>query len=239
MRAFVLRVERIERQGILGRQQACAAGWMSRAPPILCTSNPRHGVREQRRIAANLLTMKPPIRAASSGQSPPGPDQAGDHAARSMSPMSTTGTRQRCKAHVGDVVCAQVHFARAAAPSISTMSASPLRRAKLSSTNGSKSGFIRCRRGLGGAMDAAVHDHLGADLALRLEQNGIHVHARGMRAARACSAWARPISPRPRHGGVVGHVLRLERTHPQADRRMPAPSRRRSATATRSPCPGT
>ena len=50
--------------------------------------------------------------------------------------------------------------------------------------------------------------------------------------ARACSAWARPISPPSAvDGGVVRHVLRLERPHPQAAPREGArKARRRAAT---------
>ena len=61
---------------------------------------------------------------------------------------------------------------------------------------------------------AALHDHLRADLALRLEQHGIHVNRR-RDAGRPRLQRLRPpdLAAIGGDGGVVRHVLRLERTH--------------------------
>jgi hypothetical protein len=70
---------------------------------------------------------------------------------------------------------------------------------------------------LGAAVDAALHDDLCADFALRLEQHWIHMHAR----RHACCTGLQRLRPADLaaidgHGGIVRHVLRLERAHGKA-----------------------
>ena len=64
------------------------------------------------------------------------------------------------------------------------------------------------------ADDAALHDHLRADLALGLQQHRVHVHA-GRHACRPRLQRLRAadLAAIGRDGGVVRHVLRLERPH--------------------------
>ena len=65
---------------------------------------------------------------------------------------------------------------------------------------------------LGAAVDAALHHDLCADLALRLQQHRIHVHARRHpRRARLQRLGAADLAAIGRHRGIVRHVLRLER----------------------------
>ncbi len=63
----------------------------------------------------------------------------------------------------------------------------------------------------------ALHDELGADVALGFQQNGIHVGGRldaaGQRLQRRRAA---DLAAVRRDRGVVGHVLRLERPHAMA-----------------------
>jgi hypothetical protein len=66
---------------------------------------------------------------------------------------------------------------------------------------------------------AAVCDDLRADVALRLQQHRIHVDARGDAAgARLQRLGAADLAAVGRHGGVVRHVLRLERADFQPTR---------------------
>src|SRR5258708_15202227 len=66
------------------------------------------------------------------------------------------------------------------------------------------------------ANDAALHDHLRAGFALRLQQHRVHVHARW----HACSPRLQRLRPSDftavrSNGGIVSHVLGLERPAPQ------------------------
>jgi hypothetical protein len=62
----------------------------------------------------------------------------------------------------------------------------------------------------------ALHDDLAADIRLRLQENRVHVHG----GRHAGSQRLQPLRPADlaairRDGGIVRHVLRLERTHRQ------------------------
>ncbi len=75
----------------------------------------------------------------------------------------------------------------------------------------------------GGSENLALHDDLRADLALRLEQDRVHVDAR----RRETGAGLQRLRPADlaavlRHCGVVRHVLRLEGQHAQAAPRIGA-----------------
>ncbi len=70
---------------------------------------------------------------------------------------------------------------------------------------------------LGVADDLALHDDLGADLALGFQQHRVHVDAgRHPRGARLQRLGATDLAAVGRHRRVVRHVLRLERPHFQA-----------------------
>jgi hypothetical protein len=72
-------------------------------------------------------------------------------------------------------------------------------------------------RRLGDAVDAALHDHLRADLTLRLQQHRIHVHGRRRAGgARLKGLGAADLAAVGGHCSVVRHVLRLERPHSEA-----------------------
>jgi hypothetical protein len=61
---------------------------------------------------------------------------------------------------------------------------------KLSSTNGISQPHALIVGGLGGAVDAALHDDLRADITLRLQQHGFMCTLGAVRAARACGLGA-------------------------------------------------
>ncbi len=70
---------------------------------------------------------------------------------------------------------------------------------------------------LGRAHDAALHHDLRADVALGFQQDRVHVHGR----RHAGGAGLQRLGPADLaaiggHGGIVRHVLRLERAHAQA-----------------------
>ena len=147
-----------------------------------------------------------------------GADEAGDHAAAvdvaDHHDRHIGGAR---KAHVGDVVAPQVDLRRAARAldqhqvglGLQLLEAFEHIRQKL-----------RLHRhvfgGLRGAEHLALHDHLRADLALRLQQHRVHVDARRHAGrARLQRLRAADLAAVDRDRGVVRHVLRLERPHAQ------------------------
>ena len=135
---------------------------------------------------------------------------------RSMSPIRTTGTSAaRAKPMLAMSSARRLISDAEPAPSTST---SRLRRTgapKLSSTARHQlrlHGLIFAR--LGGADHAALHHDLRADLALRLQQHRVHVHGRRhARRAGLQRLGAADLAAVRGHGGVVRHVLRLERPH--------------------------
>ena len=124
------------------------------------------------------------------------------------------------EAHIGDVAGLRFTSDALPAPSTSTRSASSDSRAKLSSTGGMSVGFLawysaRLRR----AEHAALHHHLRADLALRFQQHRIHVDARRHAGRpRLQRLGAADLAAIGRDGGIVRHVLRLERPDRQPAR---------------------
>ena len=128
----------------------------------------------------------------------------------------------RREAHIGDVVGAQVDFGRRPRPlhddEVGALAhLRPRVQHRVHQFRLERLVVARPRL----ARHAALHDHLRTGVGLRLEENGIHVdarrHAAGQRLqplpapdlAAACVAILGD-------GGVVGHVLRLERPHRQA-----------------------
>src|SRR5262245_53691754 len=64
---------------------------------------------------------------------------------------------------------------------------------------------------------AAHGNHLGTATAFRLEEDGIHVSSRGYTGGSGLHRLgASNLGPVGTHGGVIRHVLGLERRHPHA-----------------------
>ena len=142
-----------------------------------------------------------------------------------MSPTRTTGTSAaRAKPMLAMSLARRLTSDAEPAPSTSTRSQSAASRPKLSSTAPSSVGFSRlvfARPRV--AHDLALHDDLGADVALRLQQHRVHVHAGGHAGGpRLQRLGAADLAAVGRDGSVVRHVLRLERPHPEAAAREDA-----------------
>jgi hypothetical protein len=173
----------------------------------------RHAVGEQVGSPRKRLTMKPTIIAASAGSiTACVPTRLAITPPRSMSPSSTTGT-SAARAKPMLAMSAARRFTSDAEPAPST-STGPLRPrdAEALQHGAEQLGLHRLVLArLGGADDLALDHDLRADVALGLQQHRVHVTLAGTLAARACSAWARPISPPSAgDGGIVRHVLRLD-----------------------------
>ena len=166
--------------------------------------------------------MKPQTSAASSsGQYRLGADEARDHAAAvdvaDHHHRHVGGARE---AHVGDVVRPQVNLAGAAgAFDEHDIGLAAQAREAVEHERHQLALHLLIRRGLGAAIDAALHHDLRPDLALRLQQHRIHVHAgRCPCRARLQGLRAADLAAVGGHRRVVRHVLRLERTHGEAAR---------------------
>jgi hypothetical protein len=177
-------------------------------------------VAEQARIAAELVDdVAAQPRPFARLQHRPGTDQAGDRAAAVDVGDEHDGNAGRLgEAHVGDVAVAQVDLRRAAGAldehQVTTVR-EPSEAFQHSRQQGRLQRLIIAR--LGRAEDAALHHHLRADLGLRLEQHGVHVGV-GWDAARARlqRLGATDLAAVGGDGGVVRHVLRLERPNIEA-----------------------
>jgi hypothetical protein len=145
-----------------------------------------------------------------------GSDQACDHAAAiDVADQHHGRIGGACKPHIGYVVGAQIDL-RGAAGAFDEHDVG----LRLEARKAVEHGRHQLRldrlvfRGLGCAVDAALHHDLRADLALRLEQDRVHVHARGNpRGARLQRLGAADLAAIAGDRGVVRHVLRLERAH--------------------------
>ena len=147
---------------------------------------------------------------------------AGDDAAAvDVADQQHRHARGRGEAHVGDVAGAQVDLGRAAGAldqdevglgRAGDRSYRAPSAAASASARDSRAAW-HCRTTL------ALHHDLRADLALRLQQDRVHVHRRRHAAgARLQRLGAADLAAVGGDGGVVRHVLRLERPHPQAAR---------------------
>ena len=133
---------------------------------------------------------------------------------RSISPISMTGTSAaRAKPMLAMSFARRLISDALPAPSTRTRSASAFSRAKLSSTAGSSFallGLIFAR--LRPCRSLRPCTMICAPSRSRLQQHGVHVdarrHARGARLQRLGPADLAAVGC---HGGVVRHVLRLER----------------------------
>ena len=153
--------------------------------------------------------MKPAIIAASSGASAAFvPRICAKTPPRSMSPMSDDRAAGGAgEAHVGDVALAQVDLGRAARALDEDEIGLGFEARETVEHGAHQLGLQRLIFArAGGADDAALHDDLRADLALRLQQHRVHVDARRNAAG-----------------------ARLQRLRP-ADLAAVVPSRRRCST---------
>ena len=182
--------------------------------------DPRHAVREQCRIAAELVDQKTADqRRIFRIDHHLGADEACDHAAAvDVADEHDRHAGRARKPHIGDVVWPQVHLRGAAgAFDQHEIGLVPQTGEAVEHEPHQLGLHVLIGGGLGGRVDAALHHDLRADLALRLEQHRIHMHARRRaRRARLQRLGAADLAAVRRHRGVVRHVLRLERPHREA-----------------------
>ena len=201
-----------------GRPERTARGRAARHPvmPAIVAMPSANSVGSPR----NLLTRKPRIIAASEGSiTALVPTRLAITPPRSISPTRMTGTSAaREKPILAISLGRRLTSEALPAPSTSTISASRLKPpiAVEHERHQVRLQALISRR-LGGPVNAPLHHDLGADFALRLEQHRIHVNA-GRDAGRARLQCLRTsdLAAVRGHGGVVRHVLGLERPHLEA-----------------------
>ena len=174
-----------------------------------------HAVGDQRRIAAEAVDDEARDHGVV-GRVDDGlrADEAGNHAAAvDVAHQHDGHVGGAGEAHVGDVGGAQVHFRRRAR-ALDQHEVGLARKVLETLEHGAQQpglhGLIFAR--LRGADDPALDHDLRADVALGLQEDRIHVHA-GCHAGGTGLQRLRPadLAAVGGHGGVVGHVLRLER----------------------------
>ncbi len=179
-----------------------------------------HAVGEQARIAAEavdeeagdqggILRVDHGLRADEARDHPAPVDVADQHHRRVGGPG---------EAHIGDVARPQVHLggrARALDEDQIGLRGEAREAVEDGRHQPGLPGLVVAR--LHGGDHPPLHHHLGADLALRLQQHRVHVdrgrHPGGPGLQRLRAADLAAVRG---DGGVVRHVLRLERAHPQA-----------------------
>ncbi len=176
-----------------------------------------HPVGEQRGVAAELVDQETAHQRRVIGveHRARADDLRIDAAAVDVADQHDRRVRLARETHIGDIVLAQVDLRRAAGAldqhdvGLGAQDREALHHA---AEQLGLPGLILARPR--GADDLALHDDLAADLALRLQQHRVHMDA-GLDAAGARLQRLRPpdLAAVRRHGGVVGHVLRLERQH--------------------------
>ena len=131
--------------------------------------------------------------------------------------------RRAGEAHVGDVPGAQVGLGRTARALDDHQVGLGLKTAETVQHHVQQGGLaVLITRRLPHALDLTAHDQLGARVALRLQQDRVHVYGRrgaaGQSLKRLGAADLADAALRigRSDGGVVGHVLRFERPHCQA-----------------------
>ncbi len=120
--------------------------------------------------------------------------------------------------HIGDIVRAQINLGGAARPLDDHKVAGGFKAREAFHHRRSQPGFPRliiARFRLTG--DLSAHDDLRAIIALRLEQHRIHIDAcRQTRGPRLQGLRTADFAAIHRHGGVIRHILRLERRNANA-----------------------
>ena len=148
-----------------------------------------------------------------------GADQAGDDAAAvDVAQQHDRDVGRPRKAHVGDVVGAQIDLGGRACAFDQHEVALPGQVLEAFEHRAHELGLHRLVvAGLGVAENLALHHDLRADIALGLQQHGVHVHARRHpRGARLQRLGAADLAAVGGDRGIVRHVLRLERAHAKA-----------------------
>ena len=197
-----------------------------------------HAAEEQARVAAELVDDE-----ADDGRGVLGrerrldPENLGENAAAiDVADQRDRAVRSAREAHIGDVALAQVDLG-CAARAFDEHEVGVCAYARVAVEHGAHQfGFERLIFARPRIADhLALDDDLRADLALRLEQNRVHVHARRNAAgARLQRLRAADLAAVVRHRSVVRHVLRLERADAKpAPREGAAKARRRAATCRR------
>ncbi len=131
--------------------------------------------------------------------------------------------RRAGETHVGDVPGAQIGLGRTARAFDDHQVRFGLKTTETVQHHVQQGGLaVLIALGLPDAIDLTAHDQLGAGVALRLQQDRVHIDRRGRTAGQSLQR-LRPadlagatLRIGRNDGGVVGHVLRLERPHPQA-----------------------
>ena len=145
-----------------------------------------------------------------------GPNDLGnDAAAIDVAEQNHRNIGRAGKAHIGDIVLAQIDFRRAPGAFNKNQIRLFAKCCETAEDSGQKLWFqvlVFARSGL--ASHPAAHNNLGASAALRLQKDRVHVDARG-HSAGAClrCLGAADFAAVRRHGGIVRHILRLERAH--------------------------
>ncbi|MNX85565.1 hypothetical protein D3C86_1174090 [compost metagenome] len=205
------------------RRQLCGVGKMRQKPdggPAGLFRNYPHAVRKQGRITAKAVDDKTfDHRRVFRFEHGFGTDEAGDDAAPvDIADEDHRRVRSSRKSHIGDVIGTQVDFGRAARPFHQHQIGLLFQELEAFQHARHQSGLHVLVIGrFGIASDLALHDHLCAGFALRLQEHRVHVHgkrhARRPRLQRLCAANLAAIGG---HGRIVRHVLRLERHDRQA-----------------------
>ena len=219
---FSARVTRAERQTVFGRQRPRRR--QIRYDPETGQASPvgQHfnGAVEQADIAAEFvdhIALEQLLFVV--GQDGVRARNTGDHAAPvDIADQHHWRLRCQCKTHIGDIAGAEIDLGRAAGAFHQNnigIVAQPVK------------GIAHARHqirldlligaGIVIADDFSLHDQLRADIGLRFQQDRVHVDGwRGFAGTRLQCLRPADLKPFAGNGGIVRHVLRLERPHPQS-----------------------
>ena len=222
VRARALSAGMVQRDRVLGRQQACLREVWHDAQAIepgLLGDDVQRTV-EQADIAAELVDdVAFKTRPLAGRQQRVGADDAGDHAAAvDVADQDGWDVGGFGEAHIGDVGGAQVDLGRAAGAFDQDeigLAAEPAEALEHPRQQGGLERMELARRGDGG--HPALDHQLGAGIRLGFQEHRVHVgdglDAAGARLQRLSSADLAAVG---RDRGVVGHVLGLERADLEA-----------------------
>jgi hypothetical protein len=185
--------------------------------------------REQRRVAAELVDHEPAhVRALLGREQRDGAVERREHAAAiDVADQQHRRAAVARHAHVHDVVLREVDLGRASralGDDEVVRGAQPVERAGHHRPQLGLARVVGAR--VGDAQRAAEHHDLRRPVALRLEQHRVHVdRGRDARGERLRGLRAADLAAVVGDGGVVRHVLRLERRHAQPRAREDAAER--------------
>ena len=210
----------IERHRILGRQPPCRGevGDDAQAVEPGADADDAERVVEQGYIAAELVdevaVHQSPLGCL---QQVPGADETRQRAAALDVGNDQHGyPRRHGEAHIGDVAGAQIDLGRTAR-ALDQDQLGVFREAGEALQHPRHQARLQrvVVTGAGAALDPSLDHNLTASLALGLQEHRVHVdRGRGAAGARLQRLGTADLAAR-RDGGVVGHVLRLERPHRQ------------------------